>query len=51
MRGLNVSRVLNGAPRQLREGFAELESALSLHLEPTLLRHGGVKSAVKSAGS
>ena len=39
MRGLNELRVHERATRQLREGLAVLEDALSLHLESALLRH------------
>ena len=42
MGSLDVSRVLDGVPWQLREGLAECGDALGLHLEVTLLRHGGV---------
>jgi hypothetical protein len=37
MGGLNKGRVLDGAPRELRESFAVAEDALSLHLESALL--------------
>lgn len=40
MSSLNVSRVFDSVPRDLRESFAEGGNALSLHLEVTFLRHG-----------
>ena len=39
MSRLNVSRVLDYTPGQLRKCVAESMNALSLHLESTFLRH------------
>lgn len=44
MGSLDVRRVLNRAPWQLRESLAEVEGSLILHLEATLLRHRRVKA-------
>ena len=44
MGSLDVRRVLNRAPWQLRESLAEVERSLILHLEATLLRHRRVKA-------
>jgi len=35
--GLNKGRILDGAPRELRESLAVVEDALSLHLKSALL--------------
>ena len=37
MLSLDVSRILDGTPRKLRERLAPLEGALALHLEAALL--------------
>ena len=37
MSGLNEGRILDGAPRKLRESSAIFEDTLSLHLESALL--------------
>ena len=42
MFSLDVLGVVQGAPWQLREGLPVSRDTLSLHLEATLLRHGGV---------
>jgi hypothetical protein len=42
--GLNVRRVLNVTPRQLRESVTRLEDTLLLHLERRLLAHRRVKA-------
>ena len=50
MRGLDIGRVLDGVPGELRESAAELVGgdALLLHLEVALLRHGGVEATTDS---
>ena len=50
MRGLDIGRVLDGVPGELRESAAELVGgdALLLHLEVALLRHGGVEATTGS---
>ena len=47
MRGLDIGRVLDGVPGELRESAAELVGgdALLLHLEVALLRHRGVPAS------
>jgi len=40
MSSLDVGRVFDSVPRDLRESRTEGADALSLHLEVTLLRHG-----------
>ena len=47
MGGLDERGVLEGTPRELGEGLAVGENALGLHLEATLLRHGGVPDVVR----
>lgn len=44
--GLDVRRVLNVAPWELRESVARLEHTLLLHLESRLLTHRSVKDVV-----
>ena len=50
MRGLDIGRVLDGVPGELRESAAELVGgdALLLHLEMALLRHSGVEATTGS---
>jgi len=43
---LNISRILDYIPGQLRECVAESMDTLSLHLESTLLRHRCVPAEV-----
>ena len=47
MRGLDVGRVLERAPRELGERLAIGRDALGLHLEAALLRHGRVPDVVR----
>jgi len=42
MSSLDVGRIFDSVPRDLRESRAEGADALSLHLEVTLLRHGWI---------
>ena len=42
MSGLNELGVLDSTVGKLREGLAVFKDTLGLHLETTLLRHGGV---------
>lgn len=44
MSSLDESWVFDGVPRKLGECLAELDDALSLHLEVTLLGHRSVPS-------
>ena len=46
MRCLDVGRVLDYAPWQLGERPTVVVVTLGLHLEATLLRHGGIPSKV-----
>jgi hypothetical protein len=46
MRCLDVGRVLDCAPWQLGKRPTVVVVALGLHLEATLLRHGGIPSKV-----
>ena len=48
MSGLNELGVLDSTVRKLREGLAVFKDTLGLHLETTLLRHGGVPNIVRS---
>lgn len=48
MGSLNEFRVLESAPGKLGEGVAEGCDPLSLHLEPTLLRHGCIPAVFQS---
>lgn len=43
---LNVRRVFDGAPWELRERLAPFECTLRLHLEAALLRHRGIETEV-----
>ena len=49
MGSLDKSRILDDTAWELREGVAEGGDTLCLHLESTLLRHGGVPDVVCSA--
>ena len=49
MRSLNESRVFDDTAWQLREGLAEFGDSLGLHLEATLLGHGGIPDIVSCA--
>ena len=46
VRGLDVGRLLERAPGQLREGHAVGRDALRLHLEAAFLGHGRVPNVV-----
>lgn len=48
MLGLDVGRVLDMAPRKLREGVAGHEGAVLLHTETVLLRVASVENVVGS---
>ena len=47
MCSLNIGWVLDGSPRELREGFSPFEGSLGLHFEAALLGHGGVEAERK----
>jgi ABC-type Co2+ transport system permease subunit len=46
MSRLDISGILEGAPRQLREGPTVLVVTLGLHFKAAFLRHGGIPARV-----